>query len=63
MGSIFLAVILYFTAHDAILEKKAHASLEACLDAGNARVMELLLDPKVNDVVFGTCLEVKDGKA
>lgn len=52
-----LAIFLYLTANGVQLEQIPTASPAECMEKGGARFEQLMLDPRVEDVLFGACIE------
>lgn len=60
-----ILVLLYIYGGEVVLEQKPATSMEACSAVGEARAMELMLDPKFDEGLFGSCipLSVVEAKA
>lgn len=52
-----LAIFLYLTANGVQLEQVPTASMAECMEKGGARFDQLMLDPKVEEILFGACIE------
>jgi len=54
---IFL-LLVYVMAGDLRVEKSDAKSLDACIEAADKRVAELVVDPQFSYGVFADCIEV-----
>ena len=53
--TVFL-VIIYLMSGALYIQKTPFKSVETCVAVGEARVKQLVLDPKVDDVLFAACV-------
>jgi hypothetical protein len=54
---VFL-LLIYIFAGDVKIEKTETKNLDACVEAGNKRVAELVTDPRLVRGLFADCIEV-----